>query len=193
MSNMIIREATVEDAAAIRSVYAPYVESTVITFEYQVPSVEEFRRRIAHTRERYPYFVAEEDGRVLGYAYAYAGPFVGRPAYDWSAELSIYVDRHLRKKGLGKKLYGALLEALKKMGILDVYACIGYPEQPDEYLDFNSAQFHAHLGFEPVGIFKNCGYKFNRWYHMIWMGKNLGEHGKNQPPVRPYPEVRDKA
>lgn len=114
MSNMIIREATVEDAAAIRSVYAPYVESTVITFEYQVPSVEEFRRRIAHTRERYPYFVAEEDGRVLGYAYA--GSFVGRPAYDWSAELSIYVDRHLRKKGLGKKLYGALLEALKKNG-----------------------------------------------------------------------------
>ena len=164
MSNMIIREATVEDAAAIRSVYAPYVESTVITFEYQVPSVEKFRRRIAHTRERYPYFVAEEDGRVLGYAYA--GPFVGRPAYDWAAELSIYVDCHLRKKGLGKKLYGALLEALKKMGILDVYACIGYPEQPDEYLDFNSAQFHAHLGFEPVGIFKNCGYKFNRWYQI---------------------------
>lgn len=114
MSELMIREATAEDAAAIRSVYAPYVESTVITFEYQVPSVEEFRRRIAHTQERYPYFVAVEDGRVLGYAYA--GPFVGRPAYDWSAELSIYVDCHLRKKGLGKKLYGALLEALKKWG-----------------------------------------------------------------------------
>ena len=188
MHDMFIREAACSDAAAIRSIYAPYVESTVITFEYQVPSVEEFCRRIAHTKERYPYFVAEQEGSILGYAYA--GPFVGRPAYDWSAELSIYVDRTLRKKGVGKQLYHALLETLRKMGILDVYACIGYPEQPDEYLDFNSAQFHAHLGFEPVGIFKDCGYKFNRWYHMIWMGKNLAPHGKDQPAIRPYPEVR---
>lgn len=106
MSDIIIREATIDDAAAIRAIYAPYVESTVITFEYDVPSVEEFRQRIAHTKERYPYFVAEEDGRVVGYAYA--GSFVGRAAYDWAAELSIYVDIHLKKHGLGEEtLWGS--------------------------------------------------------------------------------------
>ena len=190
MENLMIREADIQDAAGIRAVYAPYVESTAITFEYDVPGVEEFRHRIARTQKRYPYFVAEEDGRILGYAYA--GPFAQRPAYDWAAELSVYVDRKLHKKGLGKALYGALLEALQKMGILDAYACIGYPETPDEYLDFNSAEFHAHLGFVPVDIFRNCGYKFNRWYHMIWMGKNLGEHRSGQPSVQPYPAVRDR-
>ncbi len=98
MNHIMIREATVGDAAAIRAIYAPYVETTVITFEYTVPSVEEFQRRIARTKERYPYFVAVEDGRVVGYAYA--GPFVWRAAYDWAAQLSIYVDIHGRKQGL---------------------------------------------------------------------------------------------
>ena len=116
--------------------------------------MEKFRRRIAHTRERYPYFVAEEDGR--SWAMPMPAP-LWAAAYDWAAELSIYVDCHLRKKGLGKKLYGALLEALKKMGILDVYACIGYPEQPDEYLDFNSAQFHAHLALNRWASSKTAG------------------------------------
>lgn len=188
MNHIMIREATVGDAAAIRAIYAPYVETTVITFEYMVPSVEEFQRRIARTKERYPYFVAVEDGRVVGYAYA--GPFVGRAAYDWAAELSIYVDIHGRKQGLGKKLYGALLDALKEMGVLDVYACIGLPEKADEYLDCNSAEFHAHLGFTPVGLFKQCGYKFGRWYNMIWMGLNLGAHRSPQPPVIPYPQLK---
>ncbi|WP_432643073.1 GNAT family N-acetyltransferase [Acidaminococcus sp.] len=188
MSEIIIREATIEDAAAIRAIYAPYVENTVITFEYQVPSVEEFQRRISRTKERYPYFVAEENGRVVGYAYA--GPFVGRAAYDWTAELSIYVAVHLKKHGLGKKLYGVLLDALKKMGILDVYACIGLPEKADEYLDCNSAEFHTHMGFTPVGLFKQCGYKFGRWYDMIWMGLNLGEHQNPQPPIISYPQLK---
>ena len=188
MSEIIIREATIEDAAAIRAIYAPYVENTVITLEYQVPSVEEFQRRISRTKERYPYFVAEENGRVVGYAYA--GPFVGRAAYDWTAELSIYVAVHLKKHGLGKKLYGVLLDALKKMGILDVYACIGLPEKADEYLDCNSAEFHTHMGFTPVGLFKQCGYKFGRWYDMIWMGLNLGEHQNPQPPIISYPQLK---
>ena len=188
MNHIMIREATVGDAAAIRAIYAPYVETTVITFEYTVPSVEEFQRRIARTKERYPYFVAVEDGRVVGYAYA--GPFVGRAAYDWAAELSIYVDIYGRKQGLGKKLYGALLDALKEMGVLDVYACIGLPEKADEYLDCNSAEFHAHLGFTPVGLFKQCGYKFGRWYNMIWMGLNLGAHRSPRPPVIPYPQLK---
>ena len=143
-----IRSATVEDAEALLSIYAPYVRETAITFEYDVPSIAEFRERIAGVLKRYPYLVAIADNAILGYAYA--GAFVGRKAYEWSAELSVYVDRERRKSGIGGKLYRALEAALKDMGILNLYACIGYPECEDEYLTRNSVQFHEHLGFKLV-------------------------------------------
>lgn len=140
---------------------------------------------------RYPYLVAEQGGKIQGYAYA--GPFVGRAAYDWCCELTIYLDPDARKCGIGRMLYEALEQRLKAMGILNLYACIGYPEQEDEYLTKNSADFHAHLGFQEVGRFHNCGYKFNRWYHMIWMEKIIGAYEGNQPPVKPYPELKKEA
>ena len=85
---------------------------------------------------------------------------------------------------MGRKIYEELEDRLKEMGILNLYACIGYPEVEDEYLSKNSAEFHAHLGFSKVGEFHQCGYKFNRWYHMIWMEKMIGEHHEKQRPVR---------
>ena len=78
------------------------------------------------------------------------------------------------------------------MGVLNMYACIGYPvEEEDEYLNRNSAQFHAHMGFAMAGEFRRCGYKFGRWYNMIWMEKIIGEHGEGQPPVRAYGEIQN--
>ena len=100
--NIRIRPATAADAPALLAIYAPYVEHTAITFEYEAPAAEEFRRRICHTLERYPYFAAEAEGRIVGYAYA--GPFHPRAAYDWDAELSIYVARDCRGMGVGRKL-----------------------------------------------------------------------------------------
>ena len=119
--------------------------------------------------------------RIEGYAYAHA--FVGRAAYDWAAELTIYLDHDARRGGLGRVLYEALADRLKAMGVLNLYACIGYPQVEDEYLTKNSAQFHEHLGFTLAGTFHNCGYKFGRWYDMIWMEKIIGEHKENQAPV----------
>ena len=177
-----IREAGVADAARLLEIYAYYVQNTAITFEYDVPSLSEFQRRIRNMKRRYPYLVIERDGVIQGYAYA--GPFVGRAAYAWSCELSIYLDRAARKRGLGRRLYEALEARLREMGILNLYACIGYPETEDEYLTRNSADFHAHLGFATVGEFHNCGYKFGRWYHMIWMEKLIGAPQAAQPPVR---------
>ncbi len=188
MSELVIRDAALTDAPALWSIYKPYVEKTVITFETEVPTVEEFGRRIQKVQERYPYLVALLEGRPVGYAYGH--PFVGRAAYDWAAELSIYVAENLRQAGVGGQLYAALTDALKKMGVLNLYACIGVPDQEDEYLNFNSAQFHAHLGFKEIGTFHACGYKFNRWYNMIWMGKTIGEHLAKQPPIIPYPQLR---
>lgn len=110
-----IRPANLADAQAIQAIYAPYVEKTAITFEYEVPSVQEFEKRISNTIERYPYLVAEEDGQVLGYAYA--SPYYARTAYDWTTELSIYLNEDARGRGLGSQLYGALEEELEKRGL----------------------------------------------------------------------------
>ena len=186
---MKVRVATEKDAEELLQIYRPYVEGTVITFEYAVPSVEEFRHRIAHTLEKYPYLVAEEDGRIVGYAYA--GAFKERAAYDWAVETTIYLAQGSHKKGIGRKLYDALEDALRMQHILNLNACIGYPEVEDEYLTKNSADFHAHLGYRLVGEFKQCGYKFGRWYNMVWMEKMIGEHGEKPEPVIPFPEVAE--
>ena len=124
--------------------------------------------------KRYPYLVIEDKGLIKGYAYA--GVFKARAAYDWSCETTIYIDRNERKSGMGRMLYEALEKKLKAQGILNLYACIGYPEIDDEYLTKNSAEFHEHLGYTKVGEFHKCGYKFGRWYDMIWMEKIIGEH-----------------
>jgi phosphinothricin acetyltransferase len=184
---LTIRTATVDDAKDILNIYAYYVEKTAITFEYEVPSLEEFKGRIQKTLETYPYLVEELDGRIIGYAYA--GPLKQRAAYDWCCEMTIYLDHLERGHGAGKKLYFALEEALKKMGILNFYACIGYPVVNDEYLTQNSASFHAHLGYKQIGYFTKCGYKFNRWYDMVWMEKMAGEHRENTPPIKKYRDL----
>ena len=108
----------------------------------------------------------------------------GRAAYDWSAEATIYIDADRKKQGIGGKLYGALEDALKQMGILNLYACIGYPETEDEYLTRNSVEFHARMGYAKAGEFHHCGRKFGRWYHMVWMEKMLGSHEREPEPVR---------
>ncbi|MBQ8390031.1 MAG: N-acetyltransferase [Oscillibacter sp.] len=179
---MKIRFAQPEDAAALLAIYKPYVEKTAVTFEYDVPTVEEFRARIRKTLQKYPYLVAEDGDRALGYAYA--GPFIGRAAADWAVEVSIYVDRDCRGKGAGRALYEALETLLGEMGILNLNASIAVPEEEDEYLSCDSLRFHARLGYAQVGQFHRCGYKFGRWYHLAWMEKHIGEHLSPQPPVK---------
>lgn len=174
MSCIQIRNAVLEDAERILEIYAYYVENTAISFEYGVPTLTEFQNRMKRTMERYPYLVITKDDVVFGYAYA--GAFIARAAYDRSCEMTIYLDRDAQKCGLGRKLYEALEAKLKEMGILNLYACIGYPDTEDEFLNKNSAEFHAHLGYTKAGEFHRCGYKFGRWYNMIWMEKIIGEH-----------------
>ena len=182
-----VRDATEKDAERILEIYDYYVRNTAITFEYDTPSLEEFRERMRNIMRKYPYLVILQDGEIKGYAYA--REFVGRAAYDWSCEMTIYLDHRAKKCGLGRILYETLEKALQDMGVLNLYACIGYPEQEDEYLTANSADFHAHLGYTKVGEFHRCGYKFGRWYHMIWMEKMIAEHREVQPPVKSYPEL----
>lgn len=185
-----IRLAEKKDASALLDIYAPYVTDTAITFEYEIPSVEEFAERIEHTLKRFPYLVAEENGIPVGYAYA--GPFHDRPAYDWAVETSIYVDRSRRKNGVGRLLYDALERTLSAQNILNLNACIAWPaSENDPYLTKDSVRFHEKLGYRLVGEFYECGYKFHRWYNMVWMEKHIGKHLTNQPAVIPFSDLHD--
>lgn len=185
---IMIRIATEDDAEELLDIYAYYVEHTAITFEYEVPSVDEFRQRIHRTLSKYPYLVSERDGEIVGYTYA--GAFKGRSAYDWAVETTIYIAKDLKKKGLGKELYTALEKALALQNIINLNACIGYPVIEDEYLTKNSVQYHEHLGYRFVGEFHKCGYKFGRWYDMVWMEKCISGHPDQPLPVVAFPDIR---
>lgn len=179
-----IRDAVLEDVPAILDIYGYYVENTAVSFEYATPSVPEFQGRMRHITEKFPFLVAELDGVVCGYAYA--GALIGRAAADWCCEMTVYLDRRVQKCGLGRRLYAALEERLKVMGVINLYASIACPRADDPYLSTNSADFHAHLGFREVGRFRKCGYKFGRWYDLIWAEKIIGTHEPSPAPVKPY-------
>ncbi|MDO5541298.1 MAG: GNAT family N-acetyltransferase [Eubacteriales bacterium] len=186
----MIRTAVPEDAVKLLEIYAPYVEKTAVSFEYSVPSEEEFRSRICKTLERYPWLVAFQGTEPAGYAYA--GAFKGREAYDWAVESSIYVKMDKKRFGIGRRLYGALEAALKDQGILNVNACIACPKEEDEYLTKDSIFFHEKQGYRMAGRFFECGYKFDRWYDMVWMEKHIGDHKTPQPPVIWFSELEKK-
>ena len=171
---MVIRPVREDDLSATLDIYTYYTENTAISFDYAAPTMDEWREKMRRTLEKYPYFVAEEDGKILGYTYV--SPFKGRPAYDWSVETTIYVAPDCRAVGVGRALYEALEKALKAQGITNMYACIGVPEVDDEYLTHDSVYFHEKMGFTLCGTFRKCGRKFDRWYDMVWMEKIIGEY-----------------
>ena len=184
---MTLHLATPEDARELLSIYAPYVSNTAVSFEYEPPTEEAFSARIAGTLEKYPYLVAEENGRPMGYAYA--GAFKSRAAYGWCVETSIYLRMDSRRRGYGRALYTALERALAEMGITSAYAVITTPRQEDPYLTKDSIHFHTHMGYQLVGTWPGCGYKFGRWYDVSIMEKTITPRLDQQPPVRLFSET----
>ena len=182
IDDISIRFAKSEDAKELLKIYAYYVTDTAISFETEVPSEEEFKLRIEEVLKSYPFIVACKDDEILGYAYLHS--FVGRKAYELSAETTIYLNPDKKKMGIGKKLYSVLEDIAKAQNITNLYSCIGYVDKEDEYLNNNSVQFHEHTGFRMVGKFENCGHKFGRWYHMVWMEKIIGEHKEIREFIR---------
>ena len=183
IKTMKIRFATTADAAELLKIYAYYVENTAITFEWAVPTVEEFAQRIEKTKAFYPYIVAEEDGVIKGYAYA--SRFRVRKAYDWSVESSIYVHKDCRHQNVGSVLLAEFERLLSLQGILNVNASITTSCDPnDKYVTKASRHFHEKHGYRFVGEFQKCGFKFNRWYNMMWMEKIIGQHTECQPTIK---------
>ena len=178
MGEIRIRAVTEEDAAALLEIYAYYVRETIVTYEYEVPTEAEFRERIRKTKESYPYFAAVEEGRILGYAYGAA--FHPRAAYQWAAEVSIYLRQESRGRGVGRLLYTALEQALRRQNVWNCNACIADPNP-------QSVVFHEKMGYRLAGRFTDCAYKQGRWLGMIWMEKQLGVHPNPPKPFLPYP------
>ena len=160
----MLRIATEADVPAILAIYAPYVENTTITFEYQIPTEQEFLARFRSITADFPWLVWEEEGKILGYAYACL-PFA-RAAYAWCAEPSIYLSPEAQGKGIGRKLYLALEALLKLQGYRVLLALITGE-------NLHSLRFHEKLGYGFAGELKNCGFKLGRWCSVFWMEKRL--------------------
>ncbi|HEY9574516.1 MAG TPA: GNAT family N-acetyltransferase [Lachnospiraceae bacterium] len=188
MQDIVIRPVKDEDVEALVEIFAPYVKNTAISFEYEVPSREIFLERIRTIKSRYPYLVAERKGELLGYACLHS--FIDRKAYDWSAEVTIYMKDSAKGIGLGRAFYQCLEKIALLQGIKNINACIVSPKLEDEYANKNSIQFHSYMGFVKVGTFHNSGYKFGRWYDMVWMEKIIGKHEENQKDIRPFSDLK---
>lgn len=182
-----IRAAVPDDAKELLEIYAPYIERSAISFENAVPTVANFRKRISDTLKTYPYLVLVCENEILGYAYA--APFKNRPAYNWCVETTIYVKHGYARRGLGKKLYSALENILRSQNILNMNACIAHTSGASEYLTNASEEFHKKMGFKKAAHFSQCGFKFGKWFDMVWMQKIIGPHTEKTKDIIPFREL----
>ena len=172
---MSIRLATVQDLPRILEIYGPYIENTAASFEYTVPSLEAFTQRFLGITAQLPWLVWEENGAILGYAYA-SRPF-SRAAYQWSVEASIYLCPQAQGQGIGKKLYAALERLLQIQGYRKLYGVITTANE-------SSIAFHKAVGYRYLATMPDCGFKFGAWYGTVWMEKDL-----NIWPEPPHPPI----
>lgn len=161
---MKIRMIEEKDIQAVFDIYKPYIETTAITFETEVPAYDEFVKRVKHKLEQFPWLVYEDEGKILGYAYA--SLMRERAAYSWDAELSVYLHKDYHGLGIGSKLYLVLEAILKEMNYVNLYGCITYPNE-------KSVNLHHKLGYKEIGIFHNSGYKLGSWHDVLWMEKQI--------------------
>ena len=176
-----IRPATPSDIPAITSIYAHAVAHGTASFELHPPDGAEMARRMANlTAKGYPFLAAEFDGKLAGYAYA--GPFRTRPAYRWTVEDSLYIAPERHRRGVGRALLAALIEASAACGYRQMVAVIG-----DSPKQGPSIALHKALGFHHVGILQGVGFKHGRWLDSVLMQRELGQGGRTKPNWRPPP------
>lgn len=169
-----IRDAILDDAPACAAIYAPYVTDSVISFETVPPTAAEMATRIADYSASHAWLVLEDGGVMIGYAYAHR--FSQRAAYDWSCEVSVYLDRSRRRTGAGRALYEALFPRLAERGYRRGFAGITLPNDA-------SLGLHRALGFEPVGTYRGVGWKHGAWHDVAWMQHTLSD--APDPPTPP--------
>lgn len=179
-----IRLAQEADAPEILAIYEPYIKETSITFEYETPSLDEFKNRIRQISSDYPYLVCLSEDRIIGYAYAHR--HMERAAYQWNAELSVYLHNAYLGCGIGKTLYNTLIEILQLQNVRNVYGGAAFPNE-------NSEKLHEHLGFQKLGVYHNTGYKFGAWHDVMWFEKAIRSHDLDPQPFLSIQEVDKEA
>ncbi|MGE4549513.1 MAG: N-acetyltransferase family protein [Intestinibacillus sp.] len=182
MPEITIKPATAEDAAGMLALYAPYVEHTTVSSEYEAPSLAEFTGRIETYTRQTPWLVCRIAGEVAGYGYA--SPHRSRAAYQWSVETSIYVAERFHRHGVARALYTALFELLTRQGYYNIFVGITSPNE-------RSVKFHSAMGFVISGAYQNSMYKFGEWRDVIWMAKSLRPHEGAPHPTLPFPELAE--
>lgn len=175
-----VRMARADDVPAILAIYAPFVRDTSASFEYEPPTLEEMERRLREVQQNYPWLVCERAGQVAGYAYA--SRFRSRTAYQWTAEVAVYVHPDHHRRGVAGTLYRALFERLRAQGYRTAVAGIALPNA-------GSVALHRSVGFQPVGVFQRVGFKHGQWHDTGWWQLDLG--GDADPPAPPRPPARD--
>lgn len=178
----VLRIATADDAAEIAAIYSPIVERTTISFEIDPPDRAEIARRIGATQAQYPWLVADAAG-ILGYAYA--AQHRARAAYRWSVDVSVYVAERAHRSGIGRRLYEALFAMLGTQGYYNAFAGITLPNEA-------SLGLHRALGFEPVGVYRNVGYKFGRWHDTAWLQRVLRPPSANVAEPLAFALIRER-
>lgn len=176
-----IRLATANDAAGILGIYGPYILNTSYTFETELPSLDSFAHRIHTYLLDFPWLVCEIDGMIAGYAYG--GKHRERKAYQWCVESSIYIHDNFQKRGVGKALYTALLDILKKQGFRNVYAVINLPND-------KSVKFHENCGFTHFATYEKVGYKLGKWKNVGWWQININEYIDEPPAPIKFSEMK---
>jgi L-amino acid N-acyltransferase YncA len=179
----VIRLATPDDAESVQAIYAPYC-LTPISFEPGPPAVEEMRGRLVKVLSRYPWLVCEEAGEMLGYAYA--GQHRERAAYRWSVDTSVYVRQARQRRGVGRALYTSLLALLPLQGYVNAYAGVTLPNPA-------SVGLHEAMGFQPVGVYHQVGFKCGSWHDVAWFQRPLQARTGDPPAPRLPDEVRETA
>ena len=182
MTATTVRLAREDDAEQMLAIYAPIVRETAISFELEPPTEDEFRQRIKTTLERTPWLVYDIDGVVKGYAYA--GQFRARAAYQWSVEVTVYVDASARRLGVARAVYTSLFDCLRLQGYFRAFAGITQPNEA-------SVGLHQRLGFTSVGVYGSVGYKLGAWHNVGWWQLALQEHRPSPDPPRLLPDVMD--
>ena len=177
-----IRLARSEDAAAIGAIYAPFVTDTSTSFELTAPTVGEVASRVESTLSYAPWLVWEEDGDVLGFAYA--SKHRERAAYRWSVDVSVYVHGKARRRGLGRALYTSLFALLRLQGFYAAHAGITLPNPA-------SVGLHESLGFRPVGVYRKVGFKMGAWHDVGWWQLPLRERLDSGPEPAPPRSVAE--
>ena len=170
----MIREAALRDVPAILDIYRPYILETAYTFEYEVPSLPAFQERFLAITQMHPWLVWEENGEILGYAYGEKA--FGRAAYQWVADLAIYLRPDCHGRGIGRALYTAVEDILRKQGYFAAYGVVTAS-------NVGSCAFHRALGYRQMAEFPSCGWKFGKWQGVVWFEKRLQDGEPVSPPV----------